>query len=336
MTPDYSIRKKKLRIKDYIEGILKKDKSILGQVITFLESNSETQRNLGIDILKELPSIKNHNSLRIGFTGAPGVGKSTLINYLGNIILKKHNALAILTTDPASTISRGSIMGDKTRMVDLLDQDNIFMRSFSNINNLSSINIRTSEIIFLLESAGYNIIIIETVGIGQSEVEIRHMVDLLLLLLPPENGDELQSIKRGVIEIADIIIIAKSEKDRLKVAQKTKINYENAIRNQNTKHKNWKPKVMLCSAFSRENVEELYVNIIDFFNYIHNNKQFEKQRIQQSINHIEYSVVNKVLHDIHKNMDISKMIKVGTKKVLLKHSNIHTLINRIIQTYKNS
>ncbi|MDB5228079.1 MAG: methylmalonyl-CoA mutase metallochaperone MeaB [Bacteroidota bacterium] len=203
----------------YINGILNKDRIILSKAITVIESTKPEDESLAEKIVHACLQTENI-SKRIAITGAPGAGKSTFINAFGKLLLDEKKSLAVLAVDPSSTISRGSILGDKTRMEDLVNDQNAFIRPTANSSNPGGVARNTRESILLCEAFGFDYIFIETVGVGQSETMVKNMSDLFLLLLLPNSGDELQGIKRGIMEMADIILINKSEKENA-VAAKT-------------------------------------------------------------------------------------------------------------------
>ncbi len=213
----------------YVTGIIKnKDVNVLAESITLLESESRRHQLMASDILKHVYSA-DRQSLRMGITGAPGVGKSTFIDVFGSRWLEDGDKLAVLTIDPSSSVDMGSVLGDKTRMSELVSRKNIFIRPSPSRNFLGGTNRFTFEAILMCEAAGFNRIIVETVGTGQSEIEITNMVDIVLMLLLPGGGDDMQGIKKGVLEIADFIIVHKADGDQLSTARETIKAYHQAL-----------------------------------------------------------------------------------------------------------
>ena len=221
---------------------------MLSKAITLIESSRNDHREIAEQIIEGCLPYSG-KSLRIGITGSPGVGKSTFIESLGQLLIQDDNPLAVLAIDPSSRISKGSILGDKTRMQELSANKLVFIRPTPAGSSLGGVARRTRETIILCEAAGYQYIIIETVGVGQSETVVHSMVDFFLLLLLPGAGDELQGIKRGIVEMADLIAINKAEGDQLTLAKRAKQAYRNALHLYPLKESGWNPKVVLCLCY---------------------------------------------------------------------------------------
>ena len=238
--------KKKLNISDIVSGISKADSTILSQAITMLESKRKEDKAIVYSALSKLPP-SDHKSFRIGITGSPGVGKSTFIETFGKHLSAMGISVAVLTIDPSSKINGGSILGDKTRMEELSKESNVFIRPSPSKGELGGVAEQSYESILLCEKAGFDVIIIETVGVGQSETHVKHVVDFFLLLILAGAGDELQGIKRGIMELADGIAITKSDGDNEKNAKIAKNSYQNAIHLLPPKDNNWITEVKTCS-----------------------------------------------------------------------------------------
>ncbi|MEM9991861.1 MAG: methylmalonyl Co-A mutase-associated GTPase MeaB [Bacteroidota bacterium] len=270
-----------LSIETYLQGILKGERTLLSQAITLIESRRQEHQEMAQSIVEAcLPhSRKAH---RIGITGAPGVGKSTFIETLGLHLTKESRRVAVLAIDPSSQISRGSILGDKTRMAQLSSHPKAFVRPSPAGSTLGGVAQKTRESIILCEAAGFDTILIETVGVGQSEIAVHAMVDCFVLLLLPGAGDELQGIKRGIVEMADILCINKSDGERLALAKRTQQAYQNALHLFPPKTSGWTPNVLLCSAQQQEGIATFWNSVEDFLLRMTHNGFLEEQRQVQA------------------------------------------------------
>lgn len=264
-----------------VNALLKQDITALSRAITLIESKNPKHKNKANTILKACLPHAN-NSIRIGITGVPGVGKSTFIEALGKHLTALGKRVAILAIDPSSTITKGSILGDKTRMQDLVKNKNVFIRPSASGNSLGGVARKTRETIILCEAAGFDSIIIETVGVGQSETTVHSMVDFFLLLKLAGAGDELQGIKRGIIEMADAIAINKADGDNLKQAKLAKVEFNRALHLYPKKFSNWQPKVSLCSALKNEGIDHIWNTILDYIEITSKNNYFNQKRYNQN------------------------------------------------------
>lgn len=244
-------------------GILAADRFILAKAITLIESTLPGDQLLADQVLDAVVG-QSGNSLRLGITGAPGVGKSTFIEAFGKTLTRAGHKIAVLTVDPTSQLSGGSILGDKTRMDELAKDPHAFIRPSPSGHTLGGVAVHTRETILLCEAAGFDIIIVETVGTGQSEYTIKNMVDFFLLLMQPGSGDELQGIKKGIVEMADAIAITKADGDNAKAAQSTQADFFHAMHIQHPQPSGWTPKVLLCSAIQSSGLREIYDMLQDF------------------------------------------------------------------------
>ncbi|MDZ7758475.1 methylmalonyl Co-A mutase-associated GTPase MeaB [Rhodohalobacter sp.] len=294
VNPNYRAKKlSKRSLKEYVEGVKNGDRTILSQAITLIESSKNEYREFGQQILEEcLP--ETGNSIRIGVTGVPGVGKSTFIEALGQYIIQNNHKLAVLTIDPSSSRSKGSILGDKTRMQKLSTDDRAFIRPSPTSGTLGGVAQKTRETMLLCEAAGYDIIFIETVGVGQSETTVHSMVDFFLLLMLAGAGDELQGIKRGIMEMADLIAINKAEGDNIKASKRAKREYENALSLFPPSPSGWKPKVLTCSALQTIGIEEIWSEVQQYLSLTSKNGFFEKRRKEQAA-YWMYETINREL-----------------------------------------
>ena len=270
----------------FVEGILSGDKVHLSKALSLVESSRDSDLSLKLSVLEGI-FHKSGNAIRIGITGAPGVGKSTFIEALGSLLLNRGLKLAVLTIDPTSQRSQGSILGDKTRMAQLSKSENAFIRPSAAGKNLGGVAHHTRESILICEAAGFEVVIVETVGVGQSEIEVRKMVDFFLLLLMPGAGDELQGIKKGIVEIADCLAINKADGENLSKASQAQATYQNALHFLTPVNSKWEPKVFTCSALENQGLEQIWSNVESYIEQMKANGNLEQQRAQQRLSWME-------------------------------------------------
>ncbi len=274
---------KRLTAEEYIEGILAGNRIILSRAITLIESQLGNDRLIAQKVLEGvLP--QTGKAIRIGITGVPGVGKSTFIETFGKHITSLNKKIAVLAIDPTSQRTKGSIMGDKTRMEELAHDSLAYIRPSPSGNTLGGVANKTRETMLLCEAAGFEIIIIETVGVGQSETVVKGMVDFFLLLMLSGAGDELQGIKRGIMEMADAIAITKADGDNNQKAKNARMEYVHALHLFPPTANNWYPPVLTCSALEKTGLSEIWQVITDFENQMKGNGFWKKNRQEQSLN----------------------------------------------------
>ncbi|MDP5157716.1 MAG: methylmalonyl Co-A mutase-associated GTPase MeaB [Flaviramulus sp.] len=298
-------RKAKLDTNTLITSILKRDISALSRAITLVESTNPKHLEQANTIIKGCLTFAN-KSIRIGITGVPGVGKSTFIETFGTYITSLGKRVAVLAIDPSSSITKGSILGDKTRMESLVKDENAFIRPSASGSSLGGVARKTRETIILCEAAGFDVIIIETVGVGQSETTVHSMVDFFLLLKLAGAGDELQGIKRGIMEMADIIAINKADGDNLKRAKLAQVEFKRALHLYPEKSSNWHPKVTLCSALNNEGIDTIWNLILDHFNLTSENNHFNKKRNEQNKYWLIQTIENQLKSDFFNSPKIKK------------------------------
>lgn len=274
-------RKAQPSVEELVNGILKGNITTLSRAITLIESKNPKHLEKANQVIKQCLPYAN-KSIRIGITGVPGVGKSTFIESFGKNLTNQGKKIAVLAVDPSSSLTKGSILGDKTRMEDLVKDKNAFIRPSPSGESLGGVARKTRETIILCEAAGFDTIIIETVGVGQSETAVHSMVDFFLLLKLAGAGDELQGIKRGIIEMADAIAINKAEGDNLKRAKLAKVEFNRALHFYPEKESKWQPKVMLCSALSNDGIEDIWNMIVDYINLTSENNYLQTKRNEQN------------------------------------------------------
>ncbi len=276
-----SKRQKAPSVDDLVKGITKGNITALSRAITLVESTNPKHYQKANGIVSGCLPYAN-NSVRVGITGVPGVGKSTFIEALGKHLTSIGKKVAVLAVDPSSTLSKGSILGDKTRMEDLVKDKKAFIRPSASGDSLGGVARKTRETIILCEASGYDVILIETVGVGQSETAVHSMVDFFLLLKLAGAGDELQGIKRGIIEMADAIVINKADGENLKAAKTAKLEFNRALHLYPEKASGWTPKTTLCSALKNEGIVELWTMVCDYVDKTKSNSFFEKNRTTQN------------------------------------------------------
>ncbi len=303
----------------FVEKILEGDISYLSRAITLIESTNAKHQQKSTAILEQCLPHAN-NSIRIGITGVPGVGKSTFIEAFGKFFTGKGKKVAVLAIDPSSSINKGSILGDKTRMEELVKDQNAYIRPSPSGSSLGGVAQKTRETIILCEAAGFDVIFIETVGVGQNETAVHSMVDFFLLLKLAGAGDELQGIKRGIIEMADAIVINKADKDNVKRANLAKSEFSRALHLYPLKESNWQPQVTTCSAFYNEGIDVIYNMIQDYFNLTKSNGYFEKQRSNQN----NYWLLETINQELTSNFYTKKEVKEGLKKYAEDIKNLKT------------
>jgi LAO/AO transport system kinase len=254
--------RKRLELLDYITGIKNQDRTILARAITLVESSREEDHKVALQLLKTLLP-ETGKSKRIGISGTPGVGKSTFIEAFGKMLTSQGKSVAVLAVDPTSQVSGGSILGDKTRMNELALDPRAFIRPSPSGETLGGVARRTRESLLLCEAFGFDYVLIETVGVGQSETTVAQMVDLFVMLLQPGAGDDLQGIKRGILELVDIVVVTKDDGDQQKVIQKAKHDYHQAL--QILRHEGWIPPVLSCSSLTKSGLPQIQEVIENYF-----------------------------------------------------------------------
>lgn len=274
--------KPRLTLEQLAEGIHHGDRVVLGQAITLVESSLATDQELASTLLNKIIS-KTGKSIRIGITGVPGVGKSTFIESFGKHLTDQGKKIAVLTIDPSSQVTKGSILGDKTRMEGLSKNPKAFIRPTASGNTLGGVGSKTREAMLLCEAAGFDVIIVETVGVGQSEVAVKNMVDFFLLLMLAGAGDELQGIKKGIMEMADALVITKADGDNVNRATEAQAEYKHALHLFPPTSTGWIPKVLTCSALHDNGIENIWTMIVDYINLTTSSGFFGANRTQQNI-----------------------------------------------------
>ncbi len=286
-------RRRRLTVGDYVQGVLSRNRIITAQTITLVESNHPRHMETAQEVLKQLLPYTG-NSIRLGITGVPGAGKSTLIEALGTMLCDQGHRVAVLAVDPSSTITRGSILGDKTRMDILSRNPNAFIRPSASGGNLGGVTRKSRETMLVCEAAGYDVILVETVGVGQSEVTVRSMVDFFLLVMLTGGGDELQGIKKGVMELADAILVNKADGENKQRALAAKTELNRILHYLQPITEGWSTKAYTCSAITGDGIAEMWQVIEDFRNQTDESGVFKQRRLKQTIDWM-YSMVEEDL-----------------------------------------
>ena len=310
------LHKKQLSANEYFNGIKSGNRTILSKAITLIESANPKHQQIAEELI-ELCLPHSGKSIRIGITGVPGVGKSTFIEALGNYLTEdKDYKIAVLAIDPSSKKSGGSILGDKTRMNELSVNKNAFVRPSPSAGTLGGVAKATRETIILCETAGFDTILIETVGVGQSEIEVKSMVDFFLLLMLAGAGDELQGIKRGIMEIADAVIINKADNDNLEKAKLASREYKNALHLFPPNTNNWIPEVATCSAYEKTGISDVWTIIEKFKHQTISNGSFKDNRKQQAKYWLEQTINNNLMSIFYGNEKVKSQIQGIETKVI--------------------
>ena len=286
--------RRRLSVAQLEAGIVAGERGALGRAITLIESSRSDDQVLARELLERLLP-RTGSGLRVGITGVPGVGKSTFIEALGGHLTSQGTRVAVLAVDPSSTLSGGSILGDKTRMQELARDPMAFVRPSPSRGSLGGVARRTREVMLLCEAAGYEVVLVETVGVGQSETMVAGMVDFFLVLMLAGAGDELQGIKRGILELADLVAINKADGDNLEAARRARVEYARALRLMPRKSAHWSVPVLTCSGLHGEGVEALWGEVEAFQSALEAAGEWQprraKQRVQAMWRAIEWGVM---------------------------------------------
>ena len=313
----YFVRKKrrKLTTDEYVAGILEGNITTLSQAITLIESNNPDHYAQAQEIIERCLPYSG-KSVRIGITGVPGAGKSTFIEAVGNMVTSLHHKLAVLAIDPSSERSGGSILGDKTRMESIVHNPDVFVRPSPSAGSLGGVARKTRESVILCEAAGYDVIFIETVGVGQSETAVHSMVDMFLMLQISGAGDELQGIKRGIMEMADMMVITKADGENIHKAQLAKAQYQNALHLFPLPESQWRAKVYTCSSVDKVGLEEVWNGVEEYLDHIEANGYFQANRNRQN-KYWMYETINETLKNaFYRNPEIEGRIAEVEQRVL--------------------
>ena len=308
-------RRQQLSVNDYVEGIRKGNKAVLGQAVTLVESLKPEHQVVAQEVIEKCLPYTGQ-SRRIGITGVPGAGKSTSIDVFGMHVLRQGGKLAVLAIDPSSERSKGSILGDKTRMEKLSVQPDAFIRPSPSAGSLGGVARKTRETIILCEAAGYDNIFVETVGVGQSEIAVHSMVDFFLLIQIAGAGDELQGIKRGIMEMADGIAINKADGDNIDRANLAAAQFRNALHLFPLPPSGWLPEVTTYSGYYELGIDGVWNMIDRYFDHVKQNGYFDERRRQQE-QYWMYETINEQLQArFYSNSEVQRLLEVKKQMVL--------------------
>ena len=323
-------QRKELSVDEYCQGICQGNRTILSRAVTLIESNKPDHQHIAQNIISRCLPFSG-KSIRIGITGVPGAGKSTFIESFGTFLTSNGKKLAVLAIDPSSERSKGSILGDKTRMEELSSDPNAYIRPSPSSGSLGGVARKTRETILLCEAAGFDTILVETVGVGQSETVVHSMVDFFLLLQIAGAGDELQGIKRGIMEMADAIVINKADGDNIQRANTAATLYRNALHLFPPPLSGWIPQVKVCSSLRKTGINEVAQSLEDYFEWVKGNNYFEERRstqakfwmfetIEEQLKNSFYQnkVVKTVLTQVEKEVSAEKLSPFVAAQELLK------------------
>lgn len=327
-------KRRKLTLEDYLEGFEKRDKTVFARAITLIESRADADRDLSQELIQHLLP-KSGESIRLGFTGIPGAGKSTLIDTLGFYLCEQGHHIAVLAIDPSSRLSGGSILGDKTRMEKLVGHPNAFIRPSPSGGVLGGVAQRSRETILLCEAFGYDVIVVETVGVGQSETTVHSMVDCFILLMIAGAGDELQGIKKGIVELADIIVVNKADGENLLRAKAFEREMRNVLHVISPASHGWKVPTALCSALSGEGVPELWEDVLRYIAMRKEQGAFLKNRQQQSLEWLHTLIGEYLRRRFYEQPAIQEALIVLTKEMAEGRATPASALQALIALYEH-
>jgi LAO/AO transport system kinase len=328
-----SRRKPTVSADELVDGIMQGDRVMLSRAITLVESTRPAHQEVAREVLDRcLP--ESGDSIRVGVTGVPGVGKSSFIEALGTRLVDRGRRLAVLAVDPSSERTRGSILGDKTRMGELSQRDDVYIRPSPTGGSLGGVARKTRETILLCEAAGYDTVFVETVGVGQSEITVHSMVDFFLLLGIAGAGDELQGIKRGIVEMADAIAINKADGDNRRAARQAARDYENALHLFPPAESGWTPPVLTCSALTGEGLDEVWAAVKRYTEEMTDSGFFAEQRRRQARYWMRQTIEHRLLRDFYQNDAVQQRLDDVERRVVEGEVSSFAAADELLDTYR--
>ncbi len=329
----YINRRKRLpNPQQYFEGIRRGDTSMFSQAITLIESTLPEHQEVAQQII-EMALPYSGNSIRIGITGVPGVGKSTFIDAFGIHLISLGHKTAVLAIDPSSERSGGSILGDKTRMEELSRHSSAFIRPSPSAGSLGGVARKTRESIIVCEAAGFDVILVETVGVGQSETAVHSMVDFFLLLMLAGAGDELQGIKRGIMEMCDAIFITKTDGDNINKAKTARVEYSNALHLLPASPSGWVPQAGTCSAKTGDGIADVWQIILDHQQFTQSNGFFHKKREQQNLLRIRETIDEHIRIHFYDHPGVKAVLPTVEEQVKKKQISAYVAARKLLDLY---
>nr|WP_240689124.1 methylmalonyl Co-A mutase-associated GTPase MeaB [Ammoniphilus sp. YIM 78166] len=327
-------RRRRLTTEEYVQGVIAQNRTVLAQTITLVESNASLHRDQAQEVLtKLLPHTGN--SIRIGITGVPGAGKSTFIESFGTYLCSQGHRVAVLAVDPSSSVTRGSILGDKTRMEQLSRNPHAFVRPSPAGTTLGGVARKTRETMLVCEAAGFDVILVETVGVGQSEITVRSMVDFFLLLQITGAGDELQGMKKGVMELADAILINKADGDNRQRALNAQVEFNRILHFLKPATEGWETKAYICSALTGEGIQEVWSLIDSFRQTTVAGGGFGLRRQRQSLAWMHTMIQDYLQSSFFNDKNVKEVLPIMEQAVSLGQISVSQAVDQLIKTYQN-
>ena len=325
---------RELSVDEHVDGILAGDRVVLGKTITLIESMRPEHHRKAMAVMERLLPHTG-NAVRVGITGVPGVGKSTFVEALGSFLTARGLRIAVLAIDPSSQISSGSIMGDKTRMERLSVDENAFIRPSPSAGSLGGVARKTREAMLVCEAAGFDVIFVETVGVGQSETMVHSMVDFFLLLMLAGAGDSLQGIKRGIMELADAVVVNKADGDNVLAAERARVEYEHALHLMKHPAPGWSPPVLSCSALTRAGIERIWEAVEDFHGRMTGNGWMQQKRREQALSWMHEHIRHALQEHFLAHEGVAALLPMLERKVAAGELPALLASQRLLETFFN-
>lgn len=325
----------RLSVDQYVTGVRESNRTVLAQAITLVESNAPAHMDMAQEVIKQLLPHTGH-SIRIGISGVPGAGKSTFIEAFGSMLCEKGHRVAVLAVDPSSTVTRGSILGDKTRMELLSRNSQAFIRPSATGGTLGGVNRKTRETMLICEAAGYDVILVETVGVGQSETTVRSMVDFFLLLMLTGAGDELQGIKKGIMEIADALLINKADGENRTRALIAKGEYNRVLHYLQPATTGWETKAYMCSSLTGEGIEDIWEVIGQFRESTIQSGGFEARRKAQLLDWMHSMAQDYLRATFFGNQQVAELLPSIEGAVASGEISPTSAVQQLVAIYENA